>query len=365
MDSSSERLTVLHYVGYNSDEGGIISAIRALALANFFDCKLGVNPNFLQRREPRLETVEFAGVAGERLNASTFWTARRIAREVERWLRADPRRRFHAHSRAGLAVAWWLSRDSLPRTAVSVHCLGKHRWFYRASARHFGRKLFWLNPSMRHYYGLEGSGWEHCIPSAVLPRASAPRRSRSPGDPVVFGGIGAFVPFKGWEVILAALSELEPALRQRVRFHHLGQADGTPQSAAYERSLRNHSLNTSQENILVWEGQQPSSEAFLRKIDCLIVPSHNEPLSLAMIEALQAGVPVLRADSGGAVDAIEVDRNGWVFRSGNAADLAKHLRHLLTTDALERTTFPPSAIERYSAVQVAGEWLNVYRQTNF
>ncbi len=363
MESSSQRLTVLHYIGYDADAGGIISAVRALASTELFDCVLGVNPNFEQLRQPPLPTMEFPRVAGDRLNLSTLWKTRAVAKQVSAWLRADPNRRFHAHSRAGLAVAWWLRKDVRSQTVVSVHCFGRQRWFYRASARHFGTRLFWLNPAMRAYYKIAGQDWAQCIPSSVTANPTVKRRTRVADAPVVFGGIGVFLPLKGWHWVLDAFAQLSPELLQRARFAHLGGVDGTAPSQEYEARLRVHPLVTSSPQFVTWHGRQASSESFLQQIDCLIVASENEGLSLAMIEALQAGVPVLRADSGGALEVIEADRNGWIFRSGDVFDLAAHLWRLLTTDALDRTVFLPAAIERFSAGRVAAEWLSVYERS--
>ena len=394
MDSPSSRLTVLHYVGYDQDAGGILSAVRALALENRFDCVLGVNAAFSPRRPPGLPLEICPWIDGERLGLKTFWRARAVAAHLTRWLNTDVRRRLHLHSRAGLATAWWLSDEALSRTAISVHCLGRQRWFYRASARKFGGKLFWLHPAMRGYYGLgepedhrissssqqasrghrsgasrpsiDSSGsddelsWTQCIPSPITNRPP-PRmktRLRMNEGRVAIGGIGALAPWKRWDLVLDALLILDDSTRAAVSFRHLGANDGTPASQRYEAVLRAHRANAHAQ--VRWEGGQPSSDGFLESIDCLVVPSDEEPLSLAMLEALRAGVPVLRADSGGGLDAILPDRNGWLFRTGDANDLATHLWRLINSDALAQTRYAPEAFQRYLASEVSARWLEVY-----
>jgi len=376
MDSPTPRLTILHYVGYDEDAGGILSAVRALATANRFDCVLGVNPGFRPRRQPALAHEIFPEIDGERLGWKTFYRARTVARRLEAWLQADENRRLHLHSRAGLAVGWWLNARALQRTVISVHCLGKQRWFYRASARRFGQSIFWLHPAMRAYYGLapgligsrqdceagEGAdalAWTQCIPSAITRGDADVRRAprvRTANGPLILGGIGAIVRWKRWDLVLDAIAALKPATRRRISFRHLGANDGTGASRHYESELRAHPLGEQ----VRWEGSQPSSEPFLREIDCLIVASDEEPLSLAMLEALRAGVPVLRADQGGGLDAIWPNQNGWLFRAGDVADLAAHLWRLVNTDALAQTRFVPEAFQRYLAANVAEQWLREY-----
>jgi glycosyltransferase involved in cell wall biosynthesis len=109
-----------------------------------------------------------------------------------------------------------------------------------------------------------------------------------------------------------------------------------------------------------WRGEQPSADALLGVIDCLVLPSENEPFSLAMIEALNASVPVLRADSGGAVDVIEPGVNGWLFRSGDATDLTRVLRSLVETDVLAQVRIDREALQRFNAPVVAAQWAEVY-----
>jgi glycosyltransferase involved in cell wall biosynthesis len=379
MDSPTPRLTVLHYVGYDHDAGGILSAVRALASANRFDCVLGVNPGFRSSRQPELLQETLPQIEGERLSFKTFWRARSVARALEAWLRVDANRRLHLHSRAALAAGWWLRPEAVERAAISVHCLGKQKWFYRASARRFGQKLFWLHPAMRDYYGLhegqlaqpsidstpsDAATWKQCVPSALTPLAGVHARVPTPAtrarvrsDRLVVGGIGAIVQWKRWDLILDAIGTLDSATREKVIFRHLGANDGTASSRHYEAVLRAHA----QSGFVRWDGAQPSSQPFLNEIDCLIVASDEEPLSLAMLEALRAGVPVLRADTGGGLDAIWPNQNGWLFRAGDASDLAAHLWRLIHTDALARTRYVPEAFERYLAPNVAEQWLRIYR----
>jgi len=381
MDSPTPRLTVLHYVGYDHDAGGILSAVRALASANRFDCVLGVNPGFKATRQPELPQEIFPEIDGERLGVKTFWRARGVARSLESWLHGDANRRLHLHSRAALAAAWWLRPDAMERAVISVHCLGKQKWFYRASARRFGRRLFWLHPAMRSFYGIAArqpthqpngssqsveANWDQCIPSAMISLANGATqipppstRTRAAGDRLVVGGIGAIVRWKRWDLILDAMATLDPETREKVLFRHLGANDGTSSSRHYEADLHAHS----QSGAARWDGAQPSSQPFLNQIDCLIVASDEEPLSLAMLEALRAGVPVLRADTGGGLDAIWPNQNGWLFRASDPGDLAAHLWRLVHTDALARTRYVPEAFERYLAPNVAEQWARVYFAT--
>jgi glycosyltransferase involved in cell wall biosynthesis len=353
---------VLHYLGYDRDRGGIVSVVRALAGAGRFECVLGLNRNARQLRQPALPAAEVSPVAGEILNVRTFWRARAVAREAHAWLDAAPGRVFHGHSRAGLAVALWLARQGEARAVVSVHCYGRQRWFYRWAAGRLRDRLFWLSPAMKEYYGVAGGeAWAQCIPECV-PAPVLPRASRIPATDgaLRLGGIGALVPWKRWHLVLEALALMPATVREKWRFRHIGGTDGSPVAERYSVQVQARTKELGLDDCVEWLGEQPSADGMLGETDCLVVASYHEPFSVAMLEALQAGVPVLAADSGGARDVIVPMGNGWLFRSGDARDLSRMLTMLVESDALARVRIDPSELTRFSAETVAGQWAEVY-----
>ncbi|HEX2861969.1 MAG TPA: glycosyltransferase family 4 protein, partial [Lacunisphaera sp.] len=309
--------TVLHYTGYDDDGGGITTFIRNLAGGGRFECLLGLNEGAVQHRTPALPVLFLPRVAGERIGPGNFWRARAVARAVQAWLGADGSRVFHGHSRAGLLVGLWLHGLGETRFVVSVHCYGRQRWFYRWAARRLGPRLYWLSPAMRSYYAAPGSGWHRCIAGAV------PASRVSPAPPVAgrlrLGGIGALVRWKRWEMVIDALARL-PAGAD-VSFQHIG---GDPERLQDElwQLARSKGLG----DRIRFCGPEPTSDRLLGEIDVLVVASENEPFSMAMLEALAAGVPVLAADSGGAVDVVRDGVNGRLYRTGDADALVEVLR---------------------------------------
>lgn len=344
------RPIVLHYTGAADDSGGIVSVVRALAAADRFDCIFGLSPGAVQRRLPALPAVELPRMDGERIGVANAWRASAAADAVQRWLHVDPARVFHGHSRAGLLVALWLRRWGERRVVASVHCYGRQRWFYRWAARRLGDRLFWLSPAMRAYYGILGGGWEQCIPGGVPP-AKVVAAAREPGR-LRLGGVGMLVDWKRWDLVVEALGRLPASLRPAVRFTHIGAGDAAP--------LEQRAARLGVRAQVAFLGPQPSPDALLAEIDALVVASVREPLSMAMLEALAAGVPVLAADSGGACDLIRDGVNGRLFRTGDPVALADAIR-----DWQARPPgFDPVVIRATTsrADDVAERWLRVYEQ---
>ncbi len=357
--------TVLHYLGYDDDRGGIVSVVRALEHAGSFTSVLGVNPGFRQERTPPLLTTEFPAIAGEIINLGTILRARTVAKAVRAWLDAAPDRIFHGHSRAGLLVGLWLMRGGERRVVVSVHCYGKQRWFYRWAAQQLGDRLFWLSPAMRRYYRLENSDtWAQCIPGC-LPSVDRPVVRHASTDGIVrIGGVGTLVPWKRWHLVLDAMKRIPRARRERLRFIHVGGDDGTPESRRYAEALKTQTKALRLEELVEWRGPQPSVDSLWSEIDALVVATHREPLSVAMLEALAAGVPVLAANSGGARDVLTPPHNGWFYQSGDVPDLARLLTMLIETDALRRISVEPEPLRLFTAEHVAHQWAEVYARVS-
>lgn len=361
---SGACFTVLHYTGYDHDRGGIVSVVRALATAGDFDCVLGVNPGFTQLRTPPLPVLELPRTDGEKIGLACLLNARSVACAVRVWLHAEPVRIFHGHSRAGLLVALWLHRWGERRVVVSVHCYGRQRWFYRWAARSLGVRLFWLSPAMKKYYGVGDGTWAGCLPGCVAELNPARRREAKRDSIVRLGGIGARVRWKNWQLVLEALALLPENTRRCLRFVHIGANDGSLDSRSHEAGLQARSQREDLRGVVEWRDEQPSGAALLQASDCLVVAAQNEPFSVAVLEALQAGVPVLAADSGGAQDIIVPGENGWLFPCGDVRALADRLASLVGTEALTRINISIDGLRRFTAPVVAAEWSEVYRKLN-
>jgi len=359
--SDHHRPAVLHYTGADDDRGGIMSVVRALADADRFDCTVGVNPGFRFLRPAQLAALELPRTASESINLRTWWRAGVVARAVAGWLSEDQRRVFHGHTRAGLLVALRLAGAGERRVVASVHCYGRQKWFYRWAARRLAGRLFWLSPAMKRHYGVGDGSWSQCIPGCVsLNRVSSPGASAKEKEPLVFGGIGALVRWKGWHLVIEALARLSAEERRRIRFRHVGSPVDSDASRRYARELREHTGRLGLNDGVEWLGEQPSSDSLLTTIDCLVVASDHEPFSIAMLESLAAGVPVLAADSGGACDLLQPGETGWFFRTGDPADLARSMARLVQAKGIAPIADSLAAVRPFTAPVVAGQWAEVY-----
>jgi len=351
--------TVLHYTGYRSGAGGVVAVIRALHGTGRFQVVHGVTADFVGD-DSGVPLWRGPAIAGETINLSNLWRARTVARAVQRWLAEEPDRIFHGHSRAGLLVALWLHRWGERRVVASVHCYGRQRWFYRHAARQLGSRLTWLTPAMRRYYGVVGEGWAGCVPGGVGAAAVAVTAPVPVTGRLRLGGAGALVRWKRWDLILRAIAALPAEVRAQVTFEHIGAVDDTADSRAYAAELVGLTESLGLADRVQWRGAEANSGRLLGAVDLVVVASDQEPYSLVIQEAWAAGMPVVAADSGGPHDVVQVGRNGWLFRDGDASALAEVLAERWRRGdwaALDRTAIRQSARRAETA---AAEWAALY-----
>lgn len=361
---SAVRHTVLHYTGSRRDQTGVHAAVRELAQTGLYRSLLGVGPDFVAEKEPRLRAWRGPRVADETIGLGNLWPTLRAAWQVRRWLRRAPHRIFHGHSRAGLLVGLWLRLLGERRVVVSVHCYGRQRWFYRLAHTWMGGRLFWLSPAMKRHYGLADETWAGCMPNG-LARAWAPEFRRWSGGRLLrIGGAGGMVRWKRWDLVLAALAQLPAGCE--VEFLHIGGPVDQADSRAYERELHALAADSRLTGRVRWLGWQPSSAKLLQEVDAVVVPSDGEPFSMIALEALFAGVPVIATRGGGPEDFIIEGRNGWLVAAGDAGALGERLQCCHERPAWEELRQDSAHIRRFSVGDsVAVRWAEEYAASDF
>jgi glycosyltransferase involved in cell wall biosynthesis len=142
--------------------------------------------------------------------------------------------------------------------------------------------------------------------------------------------VGNIVRWKKWDVLLDALARLPDAMRRRFSFAHYGEAPADPDSCAFERELHEFIQRASLATTVRFQGPTHDVMARVQEADWFVLPSTNEPCSVALIEALALGRPALVSASGGNVDIITPDHTGLLFAADDAGDLARQLQRMLS-----------------------------------
>jgi glycosyltransferase involved in cell wall biosynthesis len=150
------------------------------------------------------------------------------------------------------------------------------------------------------------------------------QRSYSNGGPIRILSIGKFVPRKNHLLLLKALSEIV-----HLRSFHLtlvGEASSFAHQS-YVKLVQKKILALGLSpyvTILTNVPFRHMSNLYMNN-DVFVIPSRDERLSVALVEAMAHGLSVLAGTGNAAAEYIHVGKNGFVFLKENLEDLISKL----------------------------------------
>jgi glycosyltransferase involved in cell wall biosynthesis len=170
-----------------------------------------------------------------------------------------------------------------------------------------------------------------------------------PGKYILF--LGRFSPEKGCHLLVEAFEELKTDVK-------LVMAGASSYCDDYSRRLRSHASESIK--MLDWVSGEDLDE-LLTNAMIFVLPSDLEGLSLALLDAMGAGLCVLGSDVPENREAIS--DAGFTFRRGDAVDLADRLRFLIANPAVRAAAGQAAkrrVREHYQWPQIAAEIAQVY-----
>lgn len=161
------------------------------------------------------------------------------------------------------------------------------------------------------------------------PEVLAQRGSR---QPLTFTCVGRLIERKGQQHLLEAASELcRRGYRGRFRVQLIGDGDN-------RRQLQKQCAELGLQEVVVFAGVVPHAEMPQRyaESDVFVLPSYNEGMSVALLEAVAAGLPVVVTETGGTAELVE--HNGLIVPWANPVALADALETFLRGPVMLRET---------------------------
>lgn len=363
-------LRILHLLGARDDSGGILTTLRSLQTATADQgCEhvVWVNQDFREVRQPRL-TYRFSRhlLQDSYNHLELAFRAFCGLSELQALQRAERFDVLHAHTRGSFVLAVLLSRLARRRLVFTNHGYATRRGLYRwgAASRHLVTCV--LTPNMARYYGLDAAApnvrvISECCADSLFDSPPVPGGWPTT-RPLRLAGLGNIVPWKNWHLVLEALARLPEDDRARIEFHHWGPVPDDPECQAYERELAALRTRHQLEGSCYFHGLSLDVARCLREVDWFVLPSTNEPCSLALIEALALGLPALVSSSGGNVDIVQADRTGLLFEPGSVASLADALQRLARREPrMQEPAAIRETVRARSAAVVSRQYLALYR----
>ncbi len=154
----------------------------------------------------------------------------------------------------------------------------------------------------------------------TLDRVLSKKRIGIPANKLVIGYVGRISKEKNIKVLLEAFKSLKD--QQQVYLLIVG--DGPEEQTAKFKSLENCAITGFKQDV----------NNYLKAMDIFVMPSLTETTSLATLEAMATGLPVIVSKIGFIKDYVKKDYNGLFFPKNSAKILAAKLEKLLQDQTL-------------------------------
>ncbi len=170
--------------------------------------------------------------------------------------------------------------------------------------------------------GIDVSAWARDEDARIAARAELGALDTT----LVVGAVGALTPEKGRLHLLEAFALLDPA-RRDARLVLLG--DGPLREALEARA---HGLAIA--DHVHFLGFRDDVATWLSALDVFVAPSESEGLSLSLMQAMAAGLPVVASAVGGMPEVVGPDGAGRLVPPADVAELSAALAELSEEAAL-------------------------------
>lgn len=178
---------------------------------------------------------------------------------------------------------------------------------------------------------------------------------------IITPGASRLTSRKGLKYLIEAVQKLSQKYPQ-IKLEIMGS--GKEEKEKLEKLVANLNIQDKVEFL----GRIPREETFsyYQKSDVFVLPSLNEGMSNAMLEALSSGLPIIATDTGGSKELIKEGENGYIIKMKNSDDIAQKLEKLINNPELKKRMGENSrkkALE-LSWEKVAKKYFNLYKEVH-
>jgi glycosyltransferase involved in cell wall biosynthesis len=242
-------------------------------------------------------------------------------------------------------------------------------WHRRLARRYYGSMAYRILvncDALRDYVQESGpfAGKTLMIPNGVdlqkLRSGGDGRRVRAalgiPETAPLIGSIGRLQPVKGHRYLVEAFVPVAA----RCPDAHLMLVGGGPEEEALSRRVEEAGLG----DRVRFVGFQTDAQPYLAAIDYFVLPSVSEAHSMALLEAVAMGKPVVATAVGGNRETIQAEVNGLLVPPGSPDGLRDALLRLLTEPGLAER-LGHGALEssaRYDLRDMVGRYALLYSE---
>ncbi len=139
---------------------------------------------------------------------------------------------------------------------------------------------------------------------------------------IVIGSVGRLMKVKNYPLLIKAVSLLYQK-NKKVKLLFVGNGPEKNHLNAIAEQMK-------LENNIIFAGQRDDVTELLSIMDIFVLPSISEGISLALLEAMAAGLPVIATSVGGNKEIIQDGINGLLVESDNEKELFKAMQLIIS-----------------------------------
>jgi glycosyltransferase involved in cell wall biosynthesis len=156
------------------------------------------------------------------------------------------------------------------------------------------------------------------------------------GNDLLVGTMVRIDPGKGVMDFAKSISYVQKASLRPVKYcivgeptrrahHRQGESPFESHCEEYLREIERFIEEQGLRETVLLTGYQNDSIGYLSAMDLFVFPSRDELYSLAVLDAMAMGLPVVAAAAGGNVDQVEAGETGFLFPVGDSRSMAEYI----------------------------------------
>lgn len=166
------------------------------------------------------------------------------------------------------------------------------------------------------------------------------------------GIVGSLYPVKGHTYLLQAVRSVL-AVHPKAKLFVVGQGE-------LEESLTRQAVELGIDHAVSFLGLRNDIPNVLAALDLFVLPSLSEGLSVALLEAMSAGLPVIASRVGGNPEIVQDGVTGLLVAPGDVSELAGHILEMISKRDRARL-FGEKGRERVANVFTSAQMLKHYQ----
>lgn len=174
-----------------------------------------------------------------------------------------------------------------------------------------------------------------------------------PRDFVIIS-VASLETHKGQEYLLKAFAKVSQK-KENTKLALIGEG---PDRKKLEKKIKNSGIG----NKVVLTGMQGEIARLLKSADLFVLPSIRESFGLALVEAMETGIPVIATRTGGIPEIIENNKSGILVEPGDADSLAAKIIDLIENQPLRQklTYVAGHEVKKFNAEDMAAKTEKIY-----